>query len=864
MTDKTEHTLDELAENFVDALSVDWGYAKQLGDDAQDLLKNFHTISQIAQLHHSHHGTDNTDSRHSDTETMQLFQWGRLKVVEKIGSGANGQVYRAHDDILDRDVALKLLKSDDSTPLKAKTFIQEAKRIAKVRHPHVLAVHGANIHDGRAGFWADLINGHSLDQHNKEPYPADELFKLCSQLVHGLAAIHRAGIIHGDIKPANIMQDESGDYLIMDFGAGLESAELQQLQGFVHGTPALMAPEMFNDQHAGFATDVYALGATLFKLATNHYPIETDDLLTIQQAHQKQKYHKIKSHRRDLPVVFSRLIEQMMAADPARRPSTKAIIKTLFEIEQAPQKRRNKLALRAIVVLLLAGTAASLWGFYEANQAKDAAIIAQNKAEEVNEFLQDMMSASSELGGGREVRVADVLDQASDKLFNDPPDDVSVAIEMHQSLADSYNSLRDTEKSKAHAKSSLNLAQSIYPINDERFVNGQLELAHALEISAQHEESIALADQILAAAEPTLGADHWYIQRAKKHKITNLMAMSAFDEAIQLLDQYFPTVPEPQTASNNLGYEILQARANAYSFKGNYEQAIEAAKAGLDWLDQYPKSGLINQEAITSILGAAQLEHGMIDEGIESMTIALELNVLINGKESVDYLDGLVNLGAAQRLQNKPELAAQTTLEAFALAKQIYGEQSNLRTVGIGINLANMLVDLGDLEQGEAVMRESLDVAYQVLGTDKPQALILEYNLAELLNKKGNHAEALEYAISSHSKKQTAFGANHPYVFLTLDNWATSLSGLGQHQQAINKHQEAVTGITAALGAAHQYTLLVRQHQIDTLLAADESVAIEELLPVLVNDLRQTLGADDAGTVKYLKLLNNLKLSADQ
>lgn len=857
MNEKKHDSLEKLATEMVDSLNVDWNKADALSEADQSLLKNLNTISQVAQLHRSQSRASKKHTSHKTSEPL-LFQWGRLAVREKIGEGAFGEVYCAYDELLDREVALKLLKNESQSPLKSKAFIEEAQRLAKVRHPNVLAIHGANIHDGRAGFWADLIKGQSLDcSFENQVLGFDELLKITQQVTQGLNAIHHAGLIHGDIKPANVIQDERGDFLIMDFGAGMAFEELTSLPGYIHGTPALMAPELFKEQHEGTATDVYALGATLFKLATDQYPISGDDVLAIQQAHKTTSYKNLKSLRPDLPNAFCQLVQSLINSNAKKRPTTQEIIKALYEIETAPQRRRNKIAIWSIIALLVLGTVVSTFGFYQANQAKEVALNAQNKAETVNAFLQEMLEASAELGKGMDVRIADVLDRASDQLLADPPDDDYIELEMHQSLAHSYNALHNTVKSLLHSEKAVLLASNLYQPGEETLVRSQLELSKALQLDEQHQKSIDLVSQIIEQAEPVLGSNHWYVQISRKLLINNLFSLGSYDEAINILETHFQEIPKPETAVNNFGFEILHAKANALNVKGHFKQAIEAAEKAIAWLEAYPNENLLNMENAKTVLGLALLESGQIDKGVKILEEVLALNEQIYGVENEEYIDALVNLGAAQRLQKKPELAKQTTLQAFELAKIAFGEKPNMITIGIGTNLANMLVDLGDVEQGEAVMRETLEISYQVLGSEKPQSLIIEYNLAELLNNQGRYSEALENAISTYSKKINTFGAQHPFVFLSLDNWAISLRGLQQYNEALERHQAAVDGMVAAVGTKHPYALLVRQHQLDTLIAAGRLQENIERLTVLVQDLTETLGADDAATQRFQQILNN-------
>ena len=154
-------------------------------------------------------------------------------------------------------------------------------------------------------------------------------------------------------------------------------------------------------------------------------------------------------------------------------------------------------------------------------------------------------------------------------------------------------------------------------------------------------------------------------------------------------------------------------------------------------------------------------------------------------------------------------------------------------------------------------MRESLDMAYQILGEKKPGALIIEYNLAELLNNQARYYEALEYAISTHAKKIDAFGEKHPYVFLSLDNWAISLRGLGQLDLALEKHQQATDGIVAVIGQKHQYALLVRQHQMDTFIAADVISDKIDILNQLITDLIEVQGENSESAQRFKQLLEH-------
>src|SRR5690606_5243201 len=148
------------------------------------------------------------------------------RVRGRIGAGSSGEVFDAFDTVLERDVALKLLRGDDAVQPRA--FIAEARRLAQVRHPNVLAVYGAAVHGGRAGMWSDRIVGVSLRERVAAggPMDWDEVLPIGEQLVGALQAVHGAGLVHGDLKPANVMREQdSGRIVLMDFGTAASRAE---------------------------------------------------------------------------------------------------------------------------------------------------------------------------------------------------------------------------------------------------------------------------------------------------------------------------------------------------------------------------------------------------------------------------------------------------------------------------------------------------------------------------------------------------------------------------------------------------------------------------------------------------------------
>lgn len=816
----------KLADSLADDLVIDWALAESLADEDEKTIRNLGVLGQIAQL-------QGQASRFTQTKPdvdQHAFRWGHLNVQDRLGDGVYGEVFRAYDEVLERQVALKLLKTEVKSAVESMRFIDEARRMARVRHPHVLAIHGADVNEGRAGFWADLIVGKTLDHPGVEPITASELFTMSDDLSAGLLAIHQAGIVHGDIKPANVIKDDRGSYLIMDFGAGDRMDDAGQTGPAWQGTPLLMAPELILKQQSGPAADVYALGATLYKMATGQYPIEGDTLVAIQQAHQKQQRHSLRPLRPDLESEWVQLIESMLDPAAANRPTAKQIQQRLRHIEQLPQQRKNRRAAMTVIGALLLGLLFSGWGFYRAEQQKQAAITAKNQAEAISEFLEDMLKSSSEMGRGNDLRMIDVLSHAENNMSTAFDEQPLVAGRLHEALALSYLTLEMAPEAKRHLDQSLALKSAVYGLYDEPMLSYHWAHFEWFQTIQDYVGGLAAVDQYLAAVEPQWGADHGYVIQARIRQVEMLLAQTRNQEALQVIEQHLQHVPDPRTAENNQGFQILYAKVNTLKVLGRYQEAAVALEQVIEWQTLHPHKIRTNEIYVLTTKALLLLELDQPAEAIgELKQVQAETEVMF-GKASRPYIQVLNNLSTAYRALPDNNQALATAREAFETSKALYGDEIKFDTIVIGGNLANMLVDRGDVAEGEVVMRENLDLAHQYMGPENTTTLIFEYNLAELLNNQGKHAEAAEWAASTYRKKAEKLGEQHVYTLLSLDNWAVALNGLGEHQAALAKHEALVPAVRATLGDEHIHSWLVMKHHVETLEAAGEIQSAIELL----------------------------------
>jgi len=262
-----EDLVPAVAGAILDGSAVDWETAESSADAQERALLG--PLRRLAALADFHRGLP--------------AHWGHLRLVQVIGRGAFAEVYRAWDARLDREVALKLLTTSAATG-EAVATIEEGRLLARVRHPNVVTIYGADRIGDRVGLWMELVKGRTLEQLLQQGHEFDlsEIARVGSDLCHAVAAVHDAGLLHRDIKAQNVMVGDDGRVLLMDFGTGRERGENGPDMA---GTPLYLAPELFRGQPATVQSDIYSLGVLLYHLLTGSYPIQAATVDELRRAH---------------------------------------------------------------------------------------------------------------------------------------------------------------------------------------------------------------------------------------------------------------------------------------------------------------------------------------------------------------------------------------------------------------------------------------------------------------------------------------------------------------------------------------------------------------------------------------------------
>jgi serine/threonine protein kinase/tetratricopeptide (TPR) repeat protein len=320
-------SLLDLAAAVADGTSVDWESAADSAIAADDprLLAELQFIAEIVQLRRA-----STLSSDPAVPGALGSQWGPLRIIEHVGRGTFGDVYRAWDGRLDREVALKILRHRErDEEARDSTAIEEGRLLGRVRHPNIVTVYGAERVNGQVGVWMEFIHGRTLEQelHDQGPFDVDRVIKIGLELADALSTVHRAGLIHRDVKAHNVILDPDGRLTLTDFGAGCELEESSDGARELAGTPLCVAPEVLAGEAATPRSDIYSLGVLLYHLVTGTYPVRGRSLKDVREAHVRGTRTPLRTARPDLPSAFVGIVDRALDPDPNNRYDSPGTLK---------------------------------------------------------------------------------------------------------------------------------------------------------------------------------------------------------------------------------------------------------------------------------------------------------------------------------------------------------------------------------------------------------------------------------------------------------------------------------------------------------------------------------------------------------
>jgi serine/threonine protein kinase len=322
-----------LAEAVADGKPVDWESETTNHAELASRLRGLRLVESIS----SGHRLVESSRKPAVDETTEMDEtragapaaaalsapgrrWGPLELIEKLGEGAFGEVWRAREPKLDRDVALKLRKKRPTAndPF-AGRFLDEARKLAKVDHENIVEIYGADEHDGREGLWTKLAQGKTLEDELRErgPFGDREAALVGVELFRALAAVHREGLVHRDVKTSNAIRAHGGKILLMDFGSVTDiprKGDVGEARD-ISGTPLAMAPEALRGVPLTPSADIYSLGVLLYRLTSGKDPVTASTVAELVAKHQRGERIPLRDRRPDLSPEFVQVVERALSPD---------------------------------------------------------------------------------------------------------------------------------------------------------------------------------------------------------------------------------------------------------------------------------------------------------------------------------------------------------------------------------------------------------------------------------------------------------------------------------------------------------------------------------------------------------------------
>lgn len=758
-----------------------------------------------------------------------------FELIELIGHGGMGSVYRARQLSPGRAVAVKLLRADMISAEALDRMEREGQALARLSHPgiaRVLAAGRTRVDDGPELSWLamELIQGRRLDEYIAGERPdLRELLRLFERIGEAVQYAHQQGVIHRDLKPGNILVDDAGQPHVLDFGVArfleVDPAQASTVlaAGEVVGTLGYMAPEQV-DGRADTRSDVYAIGVMLYQALSGQLPLELEGLSLVDALAQvsRGRTQALRRHCPALPADLESLVMQALAPDPADRyPSASQLLEDIRRyLEHRPLLarppgrwrsavlfiRRHRLAVAVTSLLVMTITAGALVSAHFAwreVQARTEAEMRADQLEAVNRFIRDMLlAADPEQTLGEAVTVVDTLSEAARLLPLDRQLAPAARAELQRTIGSVLLNLGRTAEGGAQLELAWSTVRDHDDIDAVDRQRTRMELARADLESGRIDQALT----VLEAIDRETSA--WPPSRTLRYELANLIGRALIesgrvDEAAELVGHRL------DEASRNLGDDhllTLVLRNLSAVIAGRQGQPLREVEIQRDVLalrqsrfgEDHPQTLAAMNNLAHALSAAGQREeaeryaHGAL-EARERMLGPLHpstvvsrnnLAVLYIQRGAIDEAEPLVRSVVAWNVERLGPLHPNTLTS---------------RNI-----LAYLLEEQGQLDEAESAYREVL-AAVEDSGDDglRAQMLAVGNNLAMLLLVRGDAAAAVGEFERLLIEAERLLGAGHLSLAVFRANYGWCLHHLGQSGEAVRILEASLAQLRPALGEAH-------------------------------------------------------------
>ncbi len=770
---------------------------------------------------------------------------GRFVVLEKLGAGGMGVVYKAYDPRLDRQIAIKLLRlrlTDDGTS--RDRLMREAQALAQLSHPNVVAVYDVGDFDDMLFLAMELVPGQTL-----RAWLTDETRSQSDTLAafvaagRGLAAAHRAGIVHRDFKPDNVIVGDDGRARVLDFGLAradedtahdsigerLLSSDLTQA-GSVMGTPVYMAPEQCAGERADARTDQFSFCVALYQALYGEHPfgesrLGTDVDWRVQDPH---------AHG-DVPDWLRDVLLRGLDESPARRYESMDVLLDALQSDPRARSlaRRRTAAWVAASLALGVGAFAGLQalspektscadsrsllaGVWDAptRATVERAFIASGSpyarqtwdpvnrvitryADEWATMRTETCRATVERGEQSEqtmdarmlclAQLHAELDALTDVLSEADAAVVERAVSASHALS-AVRECTDGARLSAHATT---------PDNREAVQDLRARIARAktLQTTGRYQAGLEVAEATIARAREVEYAPAEAEALYWRGRLEESLADYAASEA---------TLREAAAVAERAGYDELRAMATAQLVyvvgyrRARYEEARhigEAAHAVLDRIGGHE----LERATLLSHLGTVYFAESKFDEAAEHDRRALDIRERLLGSDHPDVASSLNNLGLLYCDLGACDRAVEPLERALAIRRRVFGEDHPL--VAMSLNNAGVAYfKLGRTDDARDAYTRGLAIRKRALGPDHPRLAFSHEGLGIVALAAGDHATALSHYRTAVALRTAALGDDHPDVAYAIDGVGDALLAAGDARGAIDQYRRSLGILERAFG----------------------------------------------------------------
>ncbi|RII14624.1 Serine/threonine-protein kinase PknB [Streptomyces sp. YIM 130001] len=723
----------------------------------------------------------------ADTRLIQ----GRYRLLDLIGRGGMGEVWRARDESLGRQVAVKCLKplgpeqEASFTKVLRERFRREARVAAALQHRGITVVHDFGEHEGLLYLVMELLEGRNLSQlledNKQHPLSVDRIVDITEQVAYALAYTHEQGIVHRDLKPANIMRLTDGTVKICDFGIarlGHDIGLTSKLTGtgIAMGTPHYMSPEQIGGSQVDHRSDLYSLGCVLYEIATGVPPFDLEDAWSVLVGHRDTAPEPPRTHRPELPEFMEQIVLDLLAKSPDGRPGDAR------ELAHRVARARSGVAPHAPVGTAPAPSAAGdprlpSWtrgmttgrkaGAASAAHApppdtsagltgewiprapgRPGAVLSEPRrptpAPELLAVLTSRHSAGLSLGRlGRweeagEVHRA-VAAEREHVLGPDHPDTLASRYEVGFTLS---RTGRAADALREYTKVAEGRERALGAEHADTLAARQ-EMAYVLGQLGRHFEAHQMYTDVLASRERAMGADHPDTLRCRHNLAFNLSRLGRLEDshrmAVDVAAARARVLGETHPDTLVTRYEVAYARGQLGRWNEALQTYREVADARVRSLGRdHPDSLAARYEVGISL--------GRLGRSAEALALYRELvedRTRVHGPDAPETLRARHGLGVNLGRLGRWEEALDEARNVAAIRGRVLGPEHpetlvSRREVAVGLGW------LGRWSDALAAYRQVAVARDRVLGPEHPDALASRNDEAHCLEQLGRSAEAVD------------------------------------------------------------------------------------------------------------------------